>query len=216
MATWGELLANLRADLKDPQSEKPKWTNETLWVFTMDAIRDYSMDLPKDVYRYQLTASNGCWTVPANFLNEKTIELEAGYYLEKAVERPGARIRSSYTATTYRIIGGKIYTEPSPTDGATCLLTYYAIHDGPADPSDTEAVISVPVHDEELIRLYAKAKAIEQFRTSQSNLDKFKPSGERDDNPLYKEHEFLMSEYRRKLADRSGGIVLLYKVGRIK
>ncbi len=47
--------------------------------------------------------------------------------------------------------------------------------------------------DEELIRLYVKAKATEQIRTQQSSLDRFKPgNGGRDDNPMNPEVRDLM------------------------
>ena len=95
-------------------------------------------------------------------------------------------------------------------------LTYEARHTLPADEDDTTFLLSVPESDEELIRLYVKAKISEQTRTKQATLDRFKQgSGRRDDNPLEPEVGDLMGEYRMKIAERtSGGIILLFRPGR--
>lgn len=216
MITWGTLLSNIRLDLKDPPSDKPKWTDEMLYLFTCDAVRDYSKEVPLDKFRVVLTAQGGTYTIPSDFIVDNTVELEAGYYLEKAVDRPGIRVQTPTKATQYRLVGGKVYIEPSPADGSTILFSYGASHTTPDDASDSDGEISVAIQDEELLRLYVKAKAIEQFRTAQSNLDKFKPAGDRSDNPLFEEYDLLMKAYREKLAERSGGLIILYKPGRLK
>jgi hypothetical protein len=76
----------------------------------------------------------------------------------------------------------------------------------PASPDDNTFSLTIPIADEELIRLYVKAKASEQLRTQQANLDRFKlGNGDRQDNPLLPEVNTLMVEYRTKLAERYPG-----------
>ena len=95
-------------------------------------------------------------------------------------------------------------------------MTYDARHVIPAASDDTAALLTIPEDDEELIRLYVKAKATEQIRTQQASLDRFKPgSGSRDDNPMTPETGNLMQEYRNKIAERiKGGTIMLYRPGR--
>jgi hypothetical protein len=90
------------------------------------------------------------------------------------------------------------------------------VHTIPSTYLSTSTVMTFPTSDEELIRLYVKAKANEQTRTKQSALDAFKlGSGRRDDNPVAKEVGTLMDEYYAKIAERTpGGFVSLYRPGR--
>ena len=71
-----------------------------------------------------------------------------------------------------------------------------------------------PVEDEEIVRLFVKAKISEQMRMRQSSLDRFKQgSGDRDDNPLLPEHNELMREYHYRIAQRLGGLIQLNRSG---
>jgi len=82
-------------------------------------------------------------------------------------------------------------------------------------------VITVPVNDEELIRLYMLAKCYGIMRSRQSALDRFKDrsssGSDRQDNPLEPETKNLMDEYYDKLCARiGGGTIQLNRTGRIR
>ena len=62
-----------------------------------------------------------------------------------------------------------------------------------------------------------KARAYGQMRNRQAALDRFKPTGKRDDNPLEPEVEDLMQAFYDGIAERiPGGIVVLYRMGRMR
>lgn len=210
MTTWGDLLADIRTDLKDT-SASPRWSSDTLFLYAKDAIRAYSADLPKLVYREALAASNGSFPLPGSFIAVISVESAEGETLEKLDIRPGVSRRLPTRATRFFTAGGRLYLDLPPANGDTVLLTYQAVHDLPTSKDDLAMALSVPTEDEELIRLYVRAKAIEQMRTAQSGLDRFKPgSGDRDDNPLAPEFHNLMAEFNRRIAMKLGGIVQLY------
>jgi hypothetical protein len=214
MSTWGELLADIRADLRD-SGETKRWTDEMLFLFTKDAIRAYSADLPLFVYRTELAASNGKFPLPASFLSVVTVELEQGVYLEKFDPRPGRRFIPQARATRFFVSAGYLHLDAPPTDGDTVLLSYRAMHDLPRSEDDLEAVMTVPAEDEELIRIYIRAKVAEQMRLAQASLDRFKPgSGDRDDNPMIPEFRQLMEEFHARVAQKLGGVVTIYQAKR--
>jgi len=96
-------------------------------------------------------------------------------------------------------------------------LTYLAAHPAPDDEFDDTHVFTLPANDEELIRLYVRAKCYEQTRSRQSNLDRFEERRSRQDNPLTPEVENLMDEYHRKLQERVGGrSITLNRPGRTR
>ena len=107
-----------------------------------------------------------------------------------------------------------MYLNGDPLDGYDVLLSYDAFHDTPAT-KDAVFTLTVPTADEELLRLYVRAKAYGQTRSVQSSLDRFKlGAGRRDDNPLEPEFGNLMDEYQAKIAERyPGGVVKLYRPG---
>lgn len=215
MTTWGDLLAAIRIDLKDT-SDKPRWSDDTLFLFAKDAVRVYSQDCPRYMFRTRLIAENGTYPLPANFLSVSTVEVAEGEYLELFEPRPGRRLRTPSVPTKYFLAGGRLHLDLPPADGNAVLLSYKAGHDLPASKDDRSCVMSIPDEDEELIRLYIRARAVDQIRTSQASLDRFKAgSGDRDDNPLMPESRELMMEFRRRMAEKLGGIITLTNGGRL-
>jgi hypothetical protein len=216
MTTWADLLANLRTDLKDT-SLTPRWTDAQLLLWTKDAVRDYSTFFPLLQDRVALTLSGTAYPLPTDFVKVVDVECPLDRFLEQAMRRPGIRLRTrNGQPTHYYISGGSLYLNGTPLEGAEVLLTYDALHPLPVDENDTAFAFTISEIDEELLRLYVKAKASEQVRTQQSNLDRFTPgSGRRDDNPLLPEVDKLMQEYRFKIAERiGGGTILLWRPGR--
>jgi hypothetical protein len=213
MSTWANLLADIRTDLKDTGTVQ-KFTNGVLYLATKDAIRDYSWHFPRYVYRELLEPENGTYPLPENFIQAVDVECPQDTFLEERQVRPGVRFTSSTTPSLYMIEGSTLRLNAETTENV--YLTFEARHTLPANEDDTTFVLSVPESDEELIRLYVKAKITEQTRTKQATLDRFKQgSGRRDDNPLEPEVGDLMGEYRMKIAERSsGGIILLFRPGR--
>lgn len=215
MSTWADLLADIRTDLKDTGTT-PKWSDDTIYLFAKDAIYAYSNDLPLVIYREELTEESGAFALPTNFLAVIAVESSEGVYLDRFEVRPGRRVSQPSSATAYYISRGKIHLNATPADGDTILLSYKAFHDLPiTEEEGEETEMSIPVEDEEIIRLFIKAKISEQLRMNQSSLDRFKQgSGNRDDNPLLPEHNELMKEYHYRIAQRLGGMIQLNRRGR--
>jgi hypothetical protein len=213
MTTWAQLLLELRTDLKDT-GDKPKWPDPLLFIFTKDAIRDYSLFFPRMMMRVGLVEQDSTYILPDDYVRAVEVECPKDSFLEQRQERPGVRFHSQGDATLYYIGHGLLHLNGTPKGDV--LLTYEAVHAIPASVDDIEAVLSVPLVDEELIRLYVKAKAYEYVRGPQANLDRHKiGSGSRDDNPVMPEVRDLMREYRRKIAERTlGGGVMLWRPGR--
>lgn len=211
MSTWAQLLSDIRTDLKDTGTS-PRWTDETLYLYAKDAIRDYSMTFQLKK-RTTLTAVNGEYALPDDTIQVWTVECPANRFLEKRLERPGFHYDTETTPLHYYIEGSAILLDGTPSTGDPVILTYGALHTVPSSVS-AATTLTIPVLDEELIRIYVKAKATEQLRTQQASLDRFKlGSGSRDDNPLMPETGNLMEEYRRKMAERiPGGVVKLWRV----
>lgn len=215
MTTWSELLAAVRLDLKDI-GDRPKWNDDTLFLFTKDAIRVYSQDCPRFIFRLALVASNGTFPLPPNFFAVSTVETQEGEYLEPFDPKPGRRLRTPLRATRYFVAGGQLHLDCPPKDGDTVLLSYRAIHDLPVSKDDLTFEFTIPAEDEELIRLFVRARAVDQMRTSQATLDRFKQgTGDRQDNPLMPESKELMLEFRTRIAEKLGGIITLNNTGRL-
>lgn len=215
MTNWGELLAAIRIDLKDT-GDRPRWSDDTLFLFAKDGIRVYSQDCPRYMFRTRLTAEDGTYPLPSNFLSVSTVEIAEGEYLELFEPRPGRRLRTPGKPTKFFVAGGRLHLDLPPRDGEEVLLSYKAVHDLPTSKDDLTRTLSIPPEDEELVRLFVRARAVEQFRTSQANLDRFKAgAGDRDDNPLMPESKELMTEFRRRMAEKLGGIIILTHGGRL-
>jgi len=214
MATWKALLADLRTDLKDTGAT-PRWSDATLYLFAKDAVRAYSVDLPNIVFRETLTAADGVFTLPTECIGIISVESSEGVYLERFEPKVGKRVRLSSAIVSYYTSGGKLYLNTTPTNGDTVMMTYKAVYDLPISEEDDDTIINIPIEDEEIVRLFVKAKISEQMRLGQSSLDRFKPgSGARDDNPLLPEHNELMREYHERIAQRLGGMIPLNRHGR--
>ena len=213
MTTYAQLLSDIRTELKDTAATR--WTDETLYLWVKDAIKDYSGWFPQTVDKVTMTMdSNNSSALPTDFLQDYTVECPANTFLEKRANRPGKKYTTPASPTLYYISGGRLYLDAAPTDD--CLLTYGAIHTIPSSYLSTTTVMSIPSSDEELVRLYVMAKANEQVRTKQSSIDRFKlGAGRRDDNPVNLEVSTLMDEYYAKIAERTpGSSVALYRQGR--
>lgn len=212
MATWATILAEIRAELKDAGTTK-KWSDDLLYLYFKDAIKDYSMHFPSRKYRVTMTLSNGYCTLPSDYLGAPQVESPQDRYLEERIARPGSRYPAYYPPTSFYIEGTKLYFNGVPSD--TILLSYDAMYPFPSSKDDTTFTVTIPNADEELLRLYVRAKAYGQTRSVQSSLDRFKlGSGSRDDNPLEPEFGNLMDEYNAKVAERyPGGVVRLYRPG---
>jgi len=213
METWGTLLTDIRADLQDT-STKPRWSDDTLFVFTKDAVRDYSTWFPRRIDRLELVLTEGKYPLPLDYIEDIQVECPLDTFLERRLDRPGVKYRRS--SLYYFVQGGSLYLSGAPL-GEGPYLTYLASHPVPADVRDTTFTFTVPDSDIELVRLFVKAKVNGQMRQRQAALDRFKPVGERTDNPLEPEVDNLWDEYYAKVAQRiRGGVISLYRVGRLK
>lgn len=214
MTTWAELRLEIREDIEDTKST-PRYSDLLLYTYLKDAVKDYSNWFPQRVDNEELTGTGkGPYALPAALVNPLFVECPTNRFLEHRLARPGAR----YPKTTGRpfffyIDGGNLYLDGSPQTGETVLMTYESVHDLPTTFDDDTHEFTIPVRDEELIRLYVKAKVYERIRTKAARLDKFR-DGERDDNPIAPEVRNLQRDYQRKMAERyEGGTIMLHRQG---
>jgi hypothetical protein len=205
MATdWLTFQNEIRIDLKDT-GLTPRFTDEAIFIWAKDAIRDYSLHYPRRVDREALTLVGTSYPLPSDFLQDVEVEYPLNTFLTRRQQRPGYEYSSETTPTIYFISGGKLLLDCS-SPPTSVYLTYDAIHPTPTIACDSAFDLTIPLMDEELIRLYIKAKASEMLRTQQAALDRFKlGSGDRQDNPLLPEVDFLMKDYRTKIAERYPG-----------
>jgi len=208
---WGELKADIRSDLQDTTSKN---SDALLYLYVKDAIRDYSIWFPKRIDREEVLKVNSGYPLPVNFIEEIYVESPIDAYLEKRIVRLGTKRKASLTAINYFIQGGNLYIS-ALNYAEPVYLTYFATHDVPVSATDEDFQVSIPLMDMELIRIYVKAKIYERIRAKQASLDRFKPVGTRDDNPIIPEVTDLMKEYRNGISERiGGGTVFLQKVSR--
>jgi hypothetical protein len=210
--TWTTFLSSVRAELNDTSSTTPKWSDDLLYLWVLDAIRDYSQYFPQTIDQLELTLSGASYPVPSDYLRVVFVEAPEGRFLRTRRARPGRRYYTSTgTPSHYHVDGNTLKINGAADE---LLLTYHAIHGVPTDVNDTAFPFTVPDRDIELIRLYVRAKAHEQMRSMQSAQDRYKlGSGSRDDNPLLPEVENLMESYDKKIAERyEGGTIMLQRV----
>jgi len=214
--TWESLLSEIRIDIQD-NTALVKSSDQTLYLFLKDAVRDYSRWVPQRVDRYGLTISGEYYPLPADFVDVVTVENPRDRYLEQYKGIPGRTFPQTGLPSLYYLSGNHLYLNGIARDGEGVFLTYLAIHAIPTDVDDIDFVFTIPEVDLELIRLYVKAKVYSQIRTKTANLDRFTPgSKRRDDNPIEPEVDHLMAEYKVKISERSaGGPVYLYRQGRV-
>lgn len=207
---WATFLSALRQDLKDTGAT-PRWSDELLHTYTVDAVADYSRWLPRRIDRVTLTLTGGVYPLPSDFIRVIAVESPIDAVIEEGDIVPGRR----RSRNAYMLSGGNLYFVQVPASDV--LLTYYALHPSPANKDDTAFVFTVPAVDLELLRLYIKGKCYEHLRSRTASLDRFKLGGSRDDNPITPEVDDLLGEYRRKIAERMpGGSITLYRRGRIR
>ena len=211
--TWANLLTDVRAELEDTDEDAYEWSDALLYIWLKDAIADYSLYNPVTKRDTLSVIADASYAFPTDYLVDLNVEAPAGTYLRKRFISPGRKfIRTTGDPVYYWIIGSVLYLNSTTTDDV--YLTYQGLHEWPDAVDDTTHEFNtLPPRDEELIRLYMRAKAYQQMRSGQSNLDRFAlGSGDRDDNPLTPEYDNLMEDYERKIYERyGGGVVVLYR-----
>lgn len=207
--TWATFISDIRAFLKD-EGDVQKYSDHLIYVYTCDAVRDYSNWFPR-VLRVEIQAdTDGLFPLPDKLLHIKSVEYPEGTFLKPRIARPGYAFRTMTRPTHFWQVGGSIKLN-AEVDGSI-YLTYDAMHEYPASSTDYSFVFTIPDFDMELLHLYVRAQCLEHTRSRQSNLDRFKRTGRRDDNPLDLEVRSLMDEYYAKISERSrGGVIYLYR-----
>ena len=207
--TWASFRSNVRAYLKDT-GDTPRYSDSLIYLYTCDALRDYSNWFPR-IIRVEIDPVSGAYPLPSDFLDVRYVEYPDGTYLKSRVARPGYKFRSQSAPTLYWQVDNALKLNAVAKN--SIFLTYGGSHAQPATNADDTFVLTVPQGDLEVLNLYVRAQCLGQTRSRQSNLDRFKRTGRRDDNPMLPETETLMDEYYRKIAERSrGGTVYLYGV----
>ena len=230
---WGDLVSSVQIDLGDLQGTK--YTAARLVGAFRSAINDVSMYYPLRYDRVALevfvdpdtqqATDPRKFVLPDNFIKEITVECPADTFLSLRRDRPGFRRTPPQRPMQYYIDSSYLYLDADPagavvlddTQNAQVLLTYYGIHNMPADENDNSFELTVSARDLELVMLYMKAEMLESERSKQSILDRFKMgSGERTDNPVRPEVIDYWAEYRLKIAERSGKTILLERPRRYR
>jgi len=153
MTTWADFLAEVRLDVQDTGAT-PRWTDEMLWIYTKDAIRDYSQWFPKRVDRLLVAPVDGVYALPADYVDDVYVECPEDRILERRQEIPGRRYGSITRPLYYHIQGGNLYLNGSPLDGDNLYLTYDAVHPVPA--SETDKTFPTWVLDQPAATLYPR------------------------------------------------------------
>ena len=204
---WGEFLTELHVELNDSGATQ-KFSDELLYVFLRDGTVALSEWLPRDIGRLALTAEvtdPKKFALPVDFIEEYLVECPLDNALTFRSVRPGVRRSPSVKPLFYWTNTGYLLLDASPGDNAV-LLSYYGVHGIPANAEDTTFVLTVPLRDIELLKLYILGRAFQRERSRQSMLDRFKlGSGDRQDNPISPEVNEYFVKYDQKLADRIGG-----------
>jgi len=210
-AIWATFLSGVRAELNDMSQSAPRWSDELLHLWTVDAIRDYSQYFPQTIDKQELTLTGASYPVPDDFLRVVFVEAPEGRFLRTRKARPGRVYFESTGVPTHYHLHGNVIQLNGVAD--TLLLTYHAIHGVPDLVGSTSFEFTVPDRDLEVVRLYVRAKAHEQMRSMQAAQDRYKlGSGSRDDNPLLPEVDNLMEAYDKKIAERyEGGTIMLQR-----
>lgn len=216
-----DTLKAIRDDMQDTAAT-PRWGDDILLLYVKDAIRDYSMWFPRRIDRIVPVAAGAGYTLPADFIDPILVECPRDTYLEQRMPRQGIRFPAHGGRPFFFFIeSGTLYLDGAPQSGDEVLLTYSAVHAVPTGLDDTTWTLTVPVSDEELIRLYVRGKCHLQMRARQAALDRFKTrataGADRQDNPLAPEVDNVMSDYYARIAQRTrGGIIMLSRQGRMK
>jgi hypothetical protein len=211
MTTWATFLGDVREDMQDAGTTT-RWSNGQLYLYAKDAIRDYSIWFPRRIDRLGLVLIDGSVALPSDYIEDIQVEYPLNSLLDKRIFRPGFKYREG-SPSQYFMQGGNLYVNELVDE--TIYLTYSAAHAIPASAIDDTFELSVPDADLELLRIYIKGKAYSQMRSRSAALDRFKPVGARDDNPLAPETDDLMEVYSRMIAERTtGGVIVLYRLGR--
>ena len=88
MTTWADLLLELRTDLDDT-SATPKFSDNLLYLYAKDGIRDYSTWFPKRTDRTKITPTNGAFSLPGDFVQDLFVECPLDTYLQKRLPLGG-------------------------------------------------------------------------------------------------------------------------------
>jgi hypothetical protein len=219
--TWTSFLAELRVELSDPvpQTGSPRYSDDLLFIYTRDGIRDYSQYFPVSVHQQLLVPVENtprAYALPQDVMGIEDVQCPLDTHLQLRTERPGSRVAVSKRLLFYYLIGSNLYLNYDAEEGDGVYLSYYTLHSVPASKTDTTFNFTVPNSDMELIKLYAMAKTQIKIRNDQSRLDRFKiTSGPRDDNPMLTETIDFMERYHEGITRRiRGGRIQLYRTRR--
>lgn len=201
---WSDLKAELRIELDDTGTT-PKWDDAALFMYLREAIADYSQYFPmvNEVIPLVASLTNPLkYALPTDFLEEIQVQSPADNILELRRGRSGTHVTTGTKPVFYYIDGTFLYLDTNP-GVSPVLLTYDALHGMPANKSADTFVMTVPMVDIELIKLYIVGKVNTRQRNAQSRLDRFKlGTGTREDNPMRLETEDFFARYYQKTSER--------------
>ena len=218
MTTWATFLSELRTELVDPvpATGSPRYSDDLLFIYTRDGIRDYSQFFPRSIHQEQLEAAINvarAYVLPMDLLGIEDVQCPLDTHMELSTERPGSQVSISKRLLFYYIVGNYLYLNYDPKEGDGVFLSYYALHPVPDSKDDCDFEITISNADIELIKLFVQAKVQIKVRNDQSRLDRFKvTAGSREDNPMIIEADDYMDRYHEGIVRRMrGGRIQLYR-----
>jgi len=205
---WNELLADLRADMKDPQGTR--LDADTALLYLKFALRDYSEWNPLVQTTTLDLDSLGMADLPDDWLRTYVVRDPDGNEIKEFwgdSNPPTTLVLTGQTKYWWRE-GGSIRLTSWADVPDTITFLYGAYHTWPATATATGFSLSFPDKDEEAILLYIRWKAAGSVRTKTAYLDRYKTNitagNTRRDNPLTPEANTLYDEYYRIMATRYG------------
>ena len=214
MTTWANILAEMRTELQDTGTPS-KYSNDLLYIYTKDGLRDYSQWFPLLKVNQLLTVDMVVATkfaIPSDALDLAEVQCPLGKFLQARPVRPGDTLSVFSTPLFYTVDSLNVYLDMDPLPSGV-FATYHAVHPIPASSADTTFALTIPDADLELIKLFVLGKVQVAARTKQSSLDRFKmTAGPRDDNPMIVEASDYMLRYHQGITQRMrGGTIQLFR-----
>lgn len=167
MTTRAQLLSAIRVELND-SGGTALWTSALLNSYIVDAIREYSRQLPQEASTtIDTVADQAAYPLPARAINVSRVEEP---YASRAIRYRGERHLYSY-----RVYGGTIILEPAPPSSVAADL-YIEYSRSYAEPSaDSESLATPATSDDVLIWLVC-ARALDWIGTDESKRQRWEQS----------------------------------------
>lgn len=178
MTTRAALRATIRGELND-EGATALWPNARLDQWILEAIRDYSERLPREVTTTITSVANQeAYNLPADFDRVLRVEHPANHFRIHAPIASGDVLQDSSIPRirveeqlTYDVWASQLVLRPAPTAaGENIKLRYLAVYAEPAADAD---VLATPARDDELLVWYVGWRAFQWLSTDEAKRQRF-------------------------------------------